>query len=27
LDDFEWLAGKFAEIMERAGVTLTYDDA
>lgn len=26
-DGFEWLVGRFAEIMERAGATLVFDDA
>lgn len=26
-DPFEWLAGRFGEIMKRAGGTLVFDDA
>ena len=26
-DPFEWLAGRFAEIMERAGATIVFDEA
>ena len=26
-DPFEWLAGRFAEVMERAGMTMAFDEA